>query len=298
MALQAAPVPAASVSELTRFISDEFVRAAGLAHGDWRERAARALFWFPARRFSSFAATLDDDIAAYGLAEASRRMLPRFVASYEVRGAERIPTDGPLLIVANHPGAFDGFVVFIGLPREDVKVGASDSAFLKALHAAQAYLISISPDAHQRLGAFRAMVRQLQSGGAIYTYPGGLPEPDPDVMDGAEEGFASWSPSLELLLRRIPATRVVIAVISGVVAVECLRYPGVRSRPVPWERQRLAEYAQIVQQVMFGRRFGLRARISFSDPFTLADLEGEEIMPGIERRGRALLAEHMRWKRR
>jgi hypothetical protein len=87
-------------------------------------------------------------------------------------------------------------------------------------------------------------------------------------------------------------------VISGVVAVECLRYPGVRSRPVPWERQRLAEYAQIVQQVMFGRRFGLRARVSFSDPFTLADLKGEEIMPGIERRGRALLAEHMRWKRR
>jgi hypothetical protein len=49
---------------------------------------------------------------------------------------------------------------------------------------------------------------------------------------------------------------------------------------------------------MFGRRFGLRARGSFSDPVTLADLEGEEIMPGIERRGRALLAEHMRWKRR
>jgi hypothetical protein len=286
----------ATVPELTRFISDEFICAAGLAPTGWRERAARALFWIPARRFSGFAATLDDDIAAYGLAEASRRMLPRFVASYEVRGAERIPTSGPLLIVANHPGAFDGFVVFTGLPREDVKVGASDSAFLKALRAAEAYLVSISPDAHQRLGAFRAMVRQLQSGGAIYTYPGGLPAPDPDTMDGAEDGFTSWSASLELLLRRVPATRVVIAAISGIVAGECLGYPGIRNQPVRWQRQRLAEYAQIVQQVVLGRRFGLRARVTFSPPFTLADLAGEEIVPAIEARGRALLAEHMRWK--
>jgi hypothetical protein len=295
VAFQAAPVPSASVSELTRFISDEFVRAAGLACGDWRERAARALFWFPARRFSGIAATLDDDIAAYGLAEASRRMLPRFVASYE--GAARAhPGDRPVLIVAN-PEARSMVSWCSPACRGPTDGCASDSPFLRGF-ATQAHLISISPDAYQRWSALRRMVDHLMRGGALYTYPGGLPVPDPDAMDGAEEGFASWSPSLELLLRRIPATRVVIAVISGVVAVECLRYPGVRSRPVPWERQRLAEYAQIVQQVMFGRRFGLRARVSFSDPFTLADLEGEEIMPGIERRGRALLAEHMRWKRR
>jgi hypothetical protein len=205
VALQAAPVPAAPVSELTRFISDEFVRAAGLARGDWRERAARALFWFPARRFSGIAASLDDDIAAYGLA-GLRAALPRFVASYEVRGASA-SRDGPVLIVANHPGAFDGSRVFASLSRADVMVGASDSPFLRGLRAAQAHLISISPDAYQRLSALRRMVDHLMRGGALYTYPGGLPVPDPDAMDGAEEGFASWSPSLELLLRRMPATR-------------------------------------------------------------------------------------------
>jgi hypothetical protein len=294
--MTAAPIAPATIPELTRFISDEFIQAAGIARGGWRERAARAVFWLPARRFSGLIATLDADIIALGLAEAARRTVPRFVLGYEVRGAERIPAEGPLLIVANHPGAYDGFVAFTGLPRADVKVGASDSAFLKGLRAAQGHLIAISPDPHQRLGALRRMLRQLQGGGALYTYPGGLPAPDPDTMDGAEEGFAAWSQSLELLVRRVPATQIVIAAISGIVAGECMHYPGIRNEPVRWERQRLAEYAQLVQQVVLGRRFGLHARVTFSQPFTLADLAGEEIVPGIEARGRALLAEHMLWR--
>jgi hypothetical protein len=238
-------------------------------------------------------AGFDADVAAYGLPEAAGRMLDRLVSDWQARGAERTPQDGPLLIAANHPGAFDGFLVVAAQARPDVKIALSDSAVFRGLHALAPHLIYITPDAAQRGGAARSMNRPLRAGGALFTYPAGLPEPDPDVLDGAAAGLERWSPSLELLLRSAPETQVVIAIVGGVLAPECLNYPVVRRQAVFWQRQRLAEYAQVAQQIAFGRRFGLRPRVSFSAPFTAADLRDEGVMPGIITRAQATLKEHL-----
>ncbi len=73
------------------------------------------------------------------------------------------------------------------------------------------------------------------------------------------------------------------------LAPECLRYPGVSRQPAQWQQQRLAEYLQVAQQVMLGRRFGLRPRVAFSHPFTAADLGDAGVLPGVIARVRETL---------
>lgn len=281
--------------ELASFISDEFVRAAGLDDGGTKQDIGRGLIWFPARRVSRLAVDFDADVALHGLPAACRGVTPRFAVSVSITGAERVPASGPLLIASNHPGAFDGFLVVGALRRSDVMVALSDSAFFRALPNVSGHLIYISPDSHQRMGTLRAMVRHLRAGGALFTYPAGLPEPDPEVMPGADAGLESWSSSLELLLRYVPETQLIISIVSGVLAKGVMGYPYVRRMEPLWTRQRLGEYAQVTQQLLFGRRFALRPHVSFGAPFRPAEVADSEVMPLIIGRARSLLAEHCAW---
>jgi len=84
------------------------------------------VFWLPAQLFARLADGVEQNIDQFGLAEAARRLLPRFVDDVKVTGVERIPQHGPLLVASNHPGAYDSVAILANLPRPDLKVVVSD----------------------------------------------------------------------------------------------------------------------------------------------------------------------------
>lgn len=281
--------------DVTRTITDEMVIALGQSPRGVIGRALRPVCRLPARRFAKLMAGFDQRVGKDGPAEAARWLLSRFVDRVEVRGAEHIPAEGPLLVASNHPGAYDSLILVSNLPRRDLKVLASGVDVLRVLPNVARHLIYVTPDPHARMAAIRATIKHLDSGGAVLTFASGLVDPDPDVLPGAAEALEAWSPSLGVILRRAPQTRVVAAIVSGVAAPECLRSPLLRFARQEWEKRKLAEFIQISQQLAFGRRFDLRPRVTFGQPRAVDELLASKggVMPSIIGQAKEVLENHM-----
>jgi hypothetical protein len=90
------------------------------------------------------------------------------------------------------------------------------------------------------------------------------------------QALGSWSSSLALMLEKAPSTRLLITAVSGVLAPECWQHPLVRLRHTRWEQQKLAEFIQIIQQLVLGRSYPIVPHVAFSEPLTLPELRLEE----------------------
>lgn len=284
----------ASAAELRRALSSEMLSVIGLPGTGFLSSLLRPLVWPPAHRFSRLAAEFDRRVAESGLMAAVRWVLPHFVVSWRSEGTERIPSTGPLIIASNHPGAYDGLVVLSEVPRDDVKVVATGRPFFRSMYGSAPHLIYTPFETHERTSVIREAIRHLRTGGALLIFPRGEVEPDPELLPGAEESVQRWSPSVPLLLRRVPEAQVLLTVVSGVLAPSCLRHPLTRLRRELQRRQLLAELIQISQLMLFGRRFGLTPTARFDEPVTAADLgdgrDVQSILAGMAARARGLLA--------
>lgn len=285
----------ATVDELRSTISTEALVALGLPRTGLLQTLLRPLVWLPSHRFARLAAEADRRLAFGGLTEAVRWVLAQLVDGTRAYGTEHIPASGPLLVASNHPGSYDGLVIASVLARDDLKVFVSDVPFLRKLYAASPHFIYTAQDAHARMGAVREGVRHLQAGGTLLVYASAQVDPDPALLPGAEEALDKWSPSLLLFLRQVPETRLVVSIASDVLAPSCFRHPLTRLRNEQRLKQFLAEFIQVSQQVLFGRRFALTPTVRFAAPLTAADLDGgrdaEAALQTILGRARGLLAE-------
>jgi len=187
--------------------------------------------------------------------------------------------------------------ILANLPRQDVKLVISDVPFIRNLPAIASHMIFTPSAVQARMAAVRALIRHLRDGGAALIFPSGRVDPDPEVLPGASEGLAAWSPSLELVLKQVPQTRLLISIVSGVLAPSCLGSPFTRLIDEPWRRLKLAEFIQIIQQLVLKRRFGLRPKVYFDQPLTasdlLADAASDDIQQAIIQRARQTLALHL-----
>ena len=86
-------------------------------------------------------------------------------AGMTVRGGEHVPADGPLLVVANHPGLSDAVSILAALGRDDAWVVAADYPFLHALRRANARFVFVSDERTSRLAALRRIGARLRRGG-------------------------------------------------------------------------------------------------------------------------------------
>lgn len=250
----------------------------------------------PAKRLADLAERFDDLVYRTGLKDASHSILGHFIRGMEVQGLEHVPSSGPLLVVANHPGMVDGLVIAANLPRPDLKIVASAMPIFTELQAMKEHLIYTTRDTYERLAVVRQAIQHLRDEGAVLIFPRGVIEPDPAVLAGAAESLNHWSRSLEIMIRQVPETQVLVTIVSGVLSSWSLRNPITRIRREINERQKIAEIIQGVQHLFFPRSISLNPRLRFSPPMTFAEvtdrLHNISTMDSIRERARSLLADH------
>jgi len=288
----------ANVSTLTREITLEILNAFGLPRSRWAEKTIGSLFTKPATKFSQVMASLDQNLAAYGVREAARRLLTVFVDDATVTGVENIPTQGPLLITSNHPGTVDSVAISAYVPRDDLKVFVGEIPFLDNLPNVREVLIfSDKTHTNARATALRRSIEHLKNNGALLIFPTGQIDPDPAVLPGAGEALEKWSRSIALMLRKVPHANILPTITSGVLAKESIKTPFAILRKEGVSKRRIMEFIQTMRQILSGERFGLTPRISFAPPVSFNDVghsgDTEQMIREIVDKAKHLLAQHM-----
>jgi len=285
------------VDKLAHFLTDEIIQAVGMPVSGRLHSILETILHLPTSRFARLAVDFDDKVAEVGFIEAVRWVLPNFVNRVNAWGVENIPKDGPLLVVSNHPGTCDSLVVVAQIQRSDLKVVATGIPFTRGLHSTAQHLIyTARKDVYARMRVVREAIRHLAEGGAVLIFPGGKIEPDPAILPGAEQELEHWSPSMELMLRRVPQAQVLVSIISGVLSREWMRYPLVYLKKKTLERQRIAEFLQVIQWMVFPDSKKSDPLVSFSQPLLAADLvhnASRDMFSSLIARAKDLLEVHI-----
>ncbi len=294
------------VSLLTQLIDDEIIKAMGVRPESWLGWSLRPILKRATWRFSEMFAETERIVAEQGLPAGANFLLLKLVTKVEARGAGQIPQGGPLVIASNHPGAVDSPALIATAQRADLKMIAGAVPFLKNLPSIGEHLILASyydsrvkmdDDPTLKMVAARKALRHLREGGALLIFPGTVIDPDPSFMPCAEDQLVNWSRSLEIFIRTIPQTKVVPAVVSGVIDPRYMRHPLTRLRRSRMDRQRLAMMLQIFQQ-MLGKKLDLVPRVSFGEALDWQSMGApERAMEVITDSARQLLRRHLQQER-
>ncbi len=253
----------------------------------------------PVRRMSKLLVELDQNIPRLGFTTAVKQFLSYFVSHLELRDVNNIPMQGPLMVICNHPAAYDVVILAAAIGREDLKVLASDIEVVQMLPNMAEHSIPVPYHIPSRLTTVRSTVRHLKNGGAIFLFPRGNVEPDPAVSPGAEFSLTGWSSSIELFLRSVPETLSVVAVASGVLSKRWYQNPLTKLWKKYEQRQKVAEIFQIAAELLSGRKPSATPLVTFSTPSTISDLGGisapeGDLLKSLTDQARALMASHPR----
>lgn len=285
------------IADLRAKIIDEIIAAFGFSRHGWARKFLGPLFWLPANHFAKLVSHIDAVAEKQGLPSAAEEMLTFFVRDIHTEGKENLPLNGPLLIASNHPGAYDILAVLSNISRQDTKIVVSDVALIQSLPALDRHMIYTPAGIGPRMTAVRKLIRHLQEGGTGLIFPSGKVDPDPAISSEGEERLAAWSGSLDLILKIVPDTKLSISIVSGVIAPEFLKNPLIRIIEEPWRQQKLAEILQVIQQLIFKRKFKSIPRITFGNPIDRQDLREiypeNEIQDAILKEARSVYHRHI-----
>lgn len=284
-------------------IFDEVLKAFGLQPNGISRRLLRPLFGPPTDHFADIGVEFDTTTSLHGFCQAAKDLLPRFIKDIHVRGFEQIPQTGPLLVVSNHPGAYDSLVISSQIPRRDYKIVVGNIKFLKLLPNASQHLIfsHAANEAEARATVVRSSIRHLKDGGALLIFPSGQVDPDPAIMPGALQALTNWSRSIALMLKSVPQANLLMAFVSGVLEKRYAYNPLTRLRRDATEQRRLAEFMQVMKQLVFGGNRISETQLSFAPPIkaeilnNLRDTRSQ--MEEIKRRATDSMIDHIgHWK--
>jgi len=260
---------------LERLLLEDITSSISSANSKWLTAVLTRLLTPSVREISCLARAFDSEIQRVGLHEATKRFLPRLTRPPVFKGEDQIPLQGPLLVIANHPGTFDALLVLSKIPRDDIKIVASDRPFFRALPAFSTYLIfSSRVDRLAKANVVRQSIQHLQSGGVLFLLAAGRLEPDPArEPEKSLQTIQEWSPSIEVILSRAPATQVQVAVLSNLITPEALDHPLIKFQKDPYKARIAAEVVQIWTQMEFKRIPSLTPKVVFSPVFSLKELK-------------------------
>lgn len=285
------------VRELSASLMNEVVGAVGLP----KNNLTRALMWRitgkPALALAKIGVTFERLIAEKGLPAACAWSLTHFCNPAKVTIDGEIPQEGPLLLTANHPGAYDILLYTSLLKRKDVCWIATEIPFLRLLPHASRHIFYVDrADMSSRSSTLRQIARHLKEGGAMVYFASGHRDPDPAVFPGAEKGIDDWLKVYELFFRYVPELKLQPVFASGIVSEHWARHRITRLRRRQVDKHRLAEFGQVISQLLNSGRLMITPSVSFGKAIGLEDLlrgkSDADIQAGIIRMGKDLLRIH------
>jgi 1-acyl-sn-glycerol-3-phosphate acyltransferase len=195
-----------------------------------------------AGRFVSY----DRALGETGMRSGSAWIVEEATGGLAVTGRERVPSGGPLLVVANHPGLSDAVAILAALGRDDAWIVTASYPFLRAMRLASRRFLFVSDERADRLSSFRGIVARLRAGDTVLVFPAGGLELDPALSrTAALASLARWSHSIELLARVASGTHVIPTAIRGVVSRSAFDHALAKRRTPEKERQRMATLLQL-----------------------------------------------------
>jgi len=287
------PTPEALKSHLIY----EICQAAGFRVGGWKQRALTAALRRPIDSVALLFSDIDATIGRDGIDVGFAKLLVRFVKDPLINGAENLPDKGPLIIASNHPGAYDVLLIGSTLGRGDLRIVTSTVPLYHAMTNFHQHTIEVGTTPEGGMRSIRESVRHLRDGGALLIFPSGSVDPDPDILPGAREALAIWRPGIEALVNLAPRAAVVQSIASGVLAPRWIGNPLLRLQKVEWQRRKLAEMLQVIQQMVRPQTEKLSPRLTFGSPTSGEALTheagGKAVLPLLIERAQALLSQHM-----
>jgi len=211
--------------QLAALSANEMVAALGVRSAPKLVQQGLALpFYAASRALGRTLAGLDDAIATRGLPKAAAQALERFGVGLQTSGVA--VGEGPRLVLANHPGAYDALALMSALGREDLRILAADRSFLRALPRLSSHLLFVAERPGERAGALKRAVRHLRSGGALLHFPAGKIEPDADFAPEGAQLLEPWQPGVAALVAACARFdgRVVVAGVRGVHSPRAKRW--------------------------------------------------------------------------
>jgi 1-acyl-sn-glycerol-3-phosphate acyltransferase len=255
------------IEALTRVCVDDLLSGFGLGGLRRGRRFLELLSRVPAQRVAREIASYDRIVGESGLSAGGAWALERMVGRVEIEGRERVPTEGSLLLVSNHPGLADAVALFSSIPRQDVRVVAAQWPLLDALPNTSRYLITVAKASSNRFAVLKSAAGHLKRGGALLNFPAGRLEPDPAVWPGAIEALERWSTSVDLFARLAPNLTVVPVAVSGVFSPIALRNPLTSLRRREEDRWWLASNLQMLVPALRN----VTVRVTFGVPVRTTD---------------------------
>ncbi|MFZ2096491.1 MAG: 1-acyl-sn-glycerol-3-phosphate acyltransferase [Anaerolineales bacterium] len=285
------------LKEVTVILFSQLMQVMGFSHTNWLTRLLYLFLKSPAQRMSSMLVELDHNIPRYGWNAAVKIFTSRLVNNVHLQGVENIPSQGPLMVICNHPAAYDVAILAAAIPREDLKILASDIPIVQIFPYISQHIIPVPYHIPSRLQTVRSAIHHLKNDGAIFLFPRGNVEPDPCVSPGAIQSLSGWSPSIELFLRKVPQTCTVVAIASGMLSGRWFKNPLVKLWNKYEQRQKVAEIFQIASQLLTGKPTNVTPMVCFSSPLSLAELGGEgspqgTLIAGLTAQASDLLSTH------
>jgi 1-acyl-sn-glycerol-3-phosphate acyltransferase len=237
------------------------------------------------RLFADNMDAFNSDLTTRGLAEASQALCARYGGRVVADGLHHIPTDGPLLLVSNHPGMFDTLAIYATLPRTDIRALARPQPLLGLLSSLAPNLLMLPDEGAGRAGGLRQVLQSLRAGGALLIYPAGHLEPEPVLMgrhglkgESPNEPLGAWSSGVgtlvKLAARQGVPLQIVPTSLSGVLSTATWRWfgPLVKLRRTLRGREDLTA----VLQVAFPGLGPTTIRVRYGVPLEAAALAADD----------------------
>jgi len=287
------------IQELSASLMNEVVGAVGLPKNDLTRALSWRLVGKPASQLARIGVTFERLIAEEGLPKACAWSLTHFCKPARVTMEEEIPQEGPLLLAANHPGAYDVLLYTALLKRKDVRWIATEIPFLRLLPQASRHIFYVDrEDMSSRSTALRQIARHLKTGGVMVYLASGHRDPDPAVFPGAEKGMDEWLKVYDLLYRYVPDLKVQPVLASGVVSELWARHGITRLRRKQIDRHRLAEFGRVISQLLHPGKLLVTPAVSVGKAVSFADLGSDyksaDITSSIITQAKQLLQSHIR----
>jgi len=284
------------VKNLSESLIDEIVAAVGLPTTKFNHAIFRVLFNKSINQFAYFGLTFDQIASEQGLPAASEWGLANFCEGVKAHGLENIPENGPLLVVSNHPGAYDGLVLFSKLVGHTIRSVSSEIPFIHLLpNTRQYFLFAPRKDVRERMLVMRNAVHHLREGGAVVYFASGHRDPDPTVYPEGIKPIDNWLDSFDVFFKYVKDLRVLPVIMAGMISPKWVNHPITCLRKKQIDKQRLAEFGQVITQFRKPGRLMLNPEISFGRPFTEDDLRqvvGQgRLYPAVIARAKALFRE-------